>query len=100
MQRRIALGAIALSAAGIGAIALAADLPARIAPPPTFHSDMNMLTEAGTPGPPHRFLDFFVGEWDAAVTMRRPGSPPTELTATATFTFCTSFMSWKSCQSA
>jgi len=67
------------------AIALAADLPAKLAPPPDYQSDMGMLATAGTPGMPHRFLGRLVGEWDVAIEQRRPGSPAVELTAGATF---------------
>lgn len=85
MQRRTAIATVTLTAAGLGAIALAADLPTKIAPPPTYQSDMEMMARAGTPGMPHRFLGFFVGEWDVAVTLSRPGSSPIQLTATAEF---------------
>ncbi len=70
---------------GIGAIALAADPPAKIAPQPTYQTDMDMLAEAGTPGMHHRFLNHFIGDWDVLATLRRPGSPPEEYSASATF---------------
>ena len=85
MQRKTTLALITLTAIGIGAIALAADLPTKIAPPPNYKTDMRMLEEAGTPGMQHRFLEHFIGDWSVAIEQRRPGSPPVELTATATF---------------
>ncbi|MCB9838257.1 MAG: DUF1579 family protein [Phycisphaeraceae bacterium] len=79
--------ALALAAAGFCTIALAADQPAKIAPPPQFHTDMSKLEEAATPGLEHRFLGHFVGDWSVAIRQKRPGAAPVDFTATATFSW-------------
>jgi len=83
MPRPTRTACLALITAGCAAVAFAAVRAPKIAPPPDYTPDTEMMTKAGVPGMHHRFLNYFVGDWDVAVTMTHPGSPPMETQATA-----------------
>src|SRR5215813_6335859 len=78
---RLACTAATLALLGVVGRAVLADEPKT---PPSPEALLKALAEAGKPGPEHKKLEPFVGDWDVTVKLwTNPGQPPAEAKGTA-----------------
>jgi len=75
-----------MAAAMCGFLGCAMPVMAQEKGAPAMDPAMEAMVKAGTPGPEHKMMEEWAGNWSVKVKMMQPGAPPMESTGSAVIT--------------